>query len=402
MKVNDLTEAVNNINMNDEMQKKIIKNIETHTKKKQSSAKMHHWQKTVAAAAIAIVVLGAAAIPVRAFVNSLIQERMEALTEKEITSIAENTETQTTEADSYSRDYTASEKERYHDLYEQYKAGTFPKNEILQVDSEEAAQTHEFCYLTTTGHFYLPERELTDEELLEIIDFILKREYAFTMNYEQEHAEEIAQKKETEKEAIMANVESGGITEQQAIETASALLPAFYGITGEGMDFNHYYNEGDEMITPPTEPYYCVNWTDIISHQYYYFFISAKDGRLTSTTYSSGSQDEKALAIEEAEGKITALHKKAAAFMKEKIKETYDKEYVYYLTYNNETTTRCVKFIFAKEAGSAYEVSYLWNGTFAGFEETDLSDYENGKTLSPSMGDEKQEVKTVFVPISDN
>lgn len=303
MKVKDLKEAVNGISMNDEMQKKIIKNVKSQTNGKQKISSPHHWSKTATAAAIVIAVLGIAAFPVKAFVNSLVQERMEKIPEEEIISIADKVENQTEEADSYSREYTAGEQTRYQKLYQQYQNGVFPENEIPQADSEEAADKYEFCYLTPAGRFCLPERELTDEELMEIIDFILKREYAVNQNCEKEHAEEIAQEKELKKAAITANVENGGITEQQAAETASALLPEFYGITGEGMEFNHYYDGGDNQ---------------------------------------------------------PALQEQAADFMWEKLKTSYEKEYIYYLTYNDGTTTRYAKFIFEK--GDGAPVKYLISG----------------------------------------
>lgn len=303
MKVKDLKEAVNGISMNDEMQKKIIKNVKSQTNGKQKISSPHHWSKTATAAAIVIAVLGIAAFPVKAFVNSLVQERMEKIPEEEIISIADKVENQTEEADSYSREYTAGEQTRYQKLYQQYQNGVFPENEIPQADSEEAADKYEFCYLTPAGRFCLPERELTDEELMEIIDFILKREYAVNQNCEKEHAEEIAQEKEPKKAAITANVENGGITEQQAAETASALLPEFYGITGEGMEFNHYYDGGDNQ---------------------------------------------------------PALQEQAADFMWEKLKTSYEKEYIYYLTYNDGTTTRYAKFIFEK--GDGAPVKYLISG----------------------------------------
>ena len=414
MKAEELKEAVNGIHMDEKIEKEIIRNVKAQTgknagRKTHQRIRAYKWSKTAAAAAIVIAVLGVAAFPVRALVNSLVQERMEKMTEEEITAAAENVKNQEAEADSYSRAYTASEKERYQELYQQYKDGMFPEKEIQQVNSEEEAGSYEFCFLTTTSCFYLPDRELTDEELLEIIDFILKREYAFTQDYEEEHAEEIAQEKEREKEEISANVESGGISEQQAIETATKLLSDLYEITGENMELNHYYDggeevlspNGDEVLRPEVEPYYCVNWSDIIAHQYYYFYISARDGRMTYTEYSSGDiVDVKGLTIEETESKITLLHKQAAAFMSEKVKADYEKEFVYYLTYDNGTTTRYVRFIFEKEDGSAYEVAYLWDGTFTGFSETDLSKYENGKTLSQYTGGEETEVKTIFRPVS--
>lgn len=89
------------------------------------------------------------------------------------------------------------------------------------MDSEEEAKEHEFCFLTTTGVFYLPaNRELTDEEILQKIDFERKQDYAL----QEQNAEEIARRKAAEKEQIKEVVASGGITEEQAVETATGYL----------------------------------------------------------------------------------------------------------------------------------------------------------------------------------
>lgn len=81
----------------------------------------------------------------------------------------------------------------------------------MRVDSEEEAAAHEFCFLTTTGVFYLPaNRELTDEEILQQIDFERKRDYAL----EEQHAEEIAGRKEAERQQLKEVADAGGITEE--------------------------------------------------------------------------------------------------------------------------------------------------------------------------------------------
>lgn len=45
-----------------------------------------------------------------------------------------------------------------------------PEKTIQEVDSAESMTEGTLCYIRSTGEYYLPERELTDEELLEIID----------------------------------------------------------------------------------------------------------------------------------------------------------------------------------------------------------------------------------------
>ena len=60
----------------------------------------------------------------------------------------------------------------------------------------------------------------------------------------------------------------GGITEEKAIELGKEWLNRLYGITGEGMELNHYPDtDGDRNS-------YNVNFS-IQSHEYYYFLLDS-------------------------------------------------------------------------------------------------------------------------------
>ena len=114
-------------------------------------------------------------------------------------------------------------------------------------------------YAQDNSVFHLPERELTDEELLQIIDFQTKRDYVLSQRTSQEYEE---QRREA-REEIAAE---GGITEEKAIELGKEWLNRLYGITGEGMELNHYPDtDGDRHS-------YNVNFS-IQSHEYYYCLL---------------------------------------------------------------------------------------------------------------------------------
>ena len=75
------------------------------------------------------------------------------------------------EADAYSRKLTDSEEEKIISLRKQYeKEGKFPQKEIKQVKSNENIIEQELYFVTEESKFYLPERTLTEEEMLQIID----------------------------------------------------------------------------------------------------------------------------------------------------------------------------------------------------------------------------------------
>lgn len=402
MKIQDLRDSVDGIHMKDRMRQEVVENVKGHTAGQEREALSHKRAvrerapyRAVLTAVAVVAVIGAAAAPVRAVVNSLVRERMEEMDEGEKEAIVEQVESQRTEADSYSREYTANEKVRYQELAEKYKAGTFPEREVTQVETEEEAGQYEFCFIAPTAFFRLPDRELTDEEILEIIDFIVKRDYAYTRHYEEEHAREIAEKKEQEKEKIADNVESGGITQDRAIDAAQAKLYEIYSVTGDGMEFNCYYDEGGEE-QQAAEPFYSINWTDIVSHQFYYFNISALDGRVMWSAHSGAGTDLPDPEIAEALRRLPSLQAQAVSFMEEKVKEPYEELYAYYLERGNGTAYQGVAFYFVKEEGGALRVKYDWDGTLRGYGERDLSGCEDGSTRELFLGGEKETMKVAF------
>lgn len=116
------------------------------------------------------------------------------------------------------RQYSDSEKERMEELQESYRNETAkPEKMIQEADSADDVTEGTLCYIVSTGQFYLPDRELTDEELLEIIDCNFR--IALNSNHKsQGEWDEIALKERAELEAKVKA--AGGITEDKAIEIA--------------------------------------------------------------------------------------------------------------------------------------------------------------------------------------
>ena len=83
-----------------------------------------------------------------------------------------------------SRSFTDKEQKRYRELEEAYKKDqVMPYSEIIRLKEGENYPGEGVCLrVTEAGEehvLYLPETELTDEELLEIIDYLAKQEYVF-------------------------------------------------------------------------------------------------------------------------------------------------------------------------------------------------------------------------------
>ena len=379
MKLQDLKSAVNNIEIDEAMQDEILQNVQERTRRSGDSAdsvqgkanqkKISRFPRVAATAAGVLLAVGIIGIPVRALVSSLVQERMEEIPEEEHQEMVEMLDSQEVGADSYIREYTDEERDRMSELYTQYQQGVFPEGELPQVDSVEEAEKLELCYLTTTSSFYLPDRELTDEELLQLIDFEVKRNYALKKRYEEEYAEEIAAKEQAEKEQIAQIVDEGGITEEEAIVEAQKWLEKIYGITGEGLELNHYlcdfegYYSGESNL-------YMVNWSQP-SQNYYYFYISSIDGSLAEMHYSGGGMVETIridVTPDEMKEKLPGLKDAAVSFMAEKLGvdvTTYAESYVNYYIYDGVKTGSAAEFVFVDGDGEGYMVQYIWNGTLS-------------------------------------
>lgn len=404
----ELRDCVNGICMTEEMKKAVIENVKertkniageqdsttNHTGKRQAERFMNGWKRNVAAAVLIVFLAGAAAVPVRALVNSIVRERMEKMPQEEQSAYVEMLTEQNVAAEGFSRAYSPKEEIRYRELGQKYQEGTFPEQEIVKVKTKEEAGAYEFCYVTSTDTFCLPERDLTDEELLQIIDFTVKREYSYTGHYEKEHAAEIAAEQVQEQEKITVNTDGGGITKQQAEEIAAQKLSALYGVSGDGFEMNSYY---DESIYDKRAAY-CVNWSNIITHQYYYFYVDAKDGHMSWACRSGTDLSDAPLAEpEKIRAQIPVLAEKAQEFMKTEIQETYDEIYVSYLLYGNGKAEKDVRFYLTKEDGSAWEITYLWDGTLTELhEKKDISEKEDGKAVKLQDGGNYTEATEVF------
>lgn len=402
MKLTDLRNAVNEIDFDIKKQEQMILEIQTRKRPRRYIRTL----RIAAAFAVCILSMGILSVPVRAIVNSLVQERMEEVPKEEIAEIAQQIQNQRTEADGFTREYTQGEKERRGELYAQYLDGLFPEGELMQVDSEEEAKKHEFCFLTTTSVFYLPaNRELTDEEILEQIDFEKKRDYAL----QEQNAEEIAGRKAAEREQIKEVVASGGITEEQAVETATGYLQQIFGLDGSGMELNHYYSDPDSSPEHIVATY-CVNWSDMGNYRYYYFFIDAADGTLRSMAYSYDLEGSEAVrpAASEAPEKIVDIKEQAESFLREKmeIQEDFTEVKSYYLLNTaDQKVSRLVDVLFVREDGPAYLIGCRWDGGVTDYSVTTKADYEESiraNAESSAMYHEREEGKEVKIEIVEN
>ncbi len=159
------------------------------------------------------------------------QERTSAQTDASVQTDVDTARTQTDEqgvgTGGMMRAYSDKEKERMADLQQSYQNETAkPEKMIQEVDSAEDVTEGTLCYIISTGEYYLPDRELNDEELLEIIDC----NFRICLNTNRKTQAEWDALTRAERAELEAKVQAaGGISEEKAVEIAQKAMETDLG-----------------------------------------------------------------------------------------------------------------------------------------------------------------------------
>lgn len=116
-------------------------------------------------------------------------QRLEAMEEEEKERLVSGVQESKADGDTYTRDLTNSELERMEQLTQSYEAGdAYPTGEVTSIDEASQWKGDQLCFVTDISTFFFPVRDLTDEELLEIIDFYYKRDYSLAESQQETNA----------------------------------------------------------------------------------------------------------------------------------------------------------------------------------------------------------------------
>lgn len=168
---------------------------------------------------------------------SLYQQRLEGMDSGTKKSLNEKTQKSEAQADSYSRDLSSVEQKRMEKLHTEYeKEGRFPTGQLMEVIRKEQVIQVTLCYCYENSTFYLPDDVLSDEELLQIIDFREKRDYSI----------QSANKTQTSTVKEEANA---CISKEEAVEVAKECVSTLDGANMENVqiqtEFNHAGDSSD-------------------------------------------------------------------------------------------------------------------------------------------------------------
>ena len=151
-----------------------VDDILQHLEKSGRGSRHHYSFRRAAILAAACLVLASATVAA----SGMYQARMENMNHEKLEEYFAQLQEANVSADTYSRPMTESETARLEELRQAYlEQGYFPKKELTLIDSPEKYKKG-VAFYAERSTFFLPEKELTDEQLLELIDFKEKREYS--------------------------------------------------------------------------------------------------------------------------------------------------------------------------------------------------------------------------------
>lgn len=207
------------------------------------------YRKYVPAAICAVLL---AAYPVKA-ATDYVAEHLAQVSEKEKnelrTMVYENDQKHSSveqEAIRYSRDFTASEQKLYDALLEQYETGVFPQGALTVSEHVYTAGHDAVCYNPEENCIYLPDHELQEEELLEIIDFYHKLDYSLrTSDTTIEYKTNLKNKPPVRP--------AHALTEDEAAASAAYFAEKMFGISVKNMEHALDTDAGNYLITFRTD-----------------------------------------------------------------------------------------------------------------------------------------------------
>lgn len=159
----------------DEVFENTIEKISHHNK-----FNLKNWIIRNKVASIIILLIGAllTSVTTMATINSY-QSRMETLSNNELKKYNDNIQNVTVDADKFSRDLSKEEQSMLDQLRDEYENGNIlPHKSINQYEDFNTTIKKGLFYIVNESKFYLPDRKLTKEELLEIIDLQEKQAYS--------------------------------------------------------------------------------------------------------------------------------------------------------------------------------------------------------------------------------
>lgn len=167
--------------------KNVLDNLDINKPGKRQKTKLLYGHGKLVAVFLLAVLLGSVTVGAKI---PVFYRRLQSVSKSEKKKMVHGVQSAKVNADDYSRRLSDEEQKRYVALEKKYEQGTYPAGALTEVsDPKEVGDyTDRIWYCDAEGMFYIPQKRLTDEQLLQIIDFRRKREYAVAEQSEAETA----------------------------------------------------------------------------------------------------------------------------------------------------------------------------------------------------------------------
>lgn len=200
-------------------------------------------------------------------------ERMKNMENSEKEKYLSELEESIADGDSFSRQLTDSEKAREKELMDSYEAGAaYPSGTVTYIDNESGLQKDKVCFWARTSTLFLPAREMTDEELLQIIDFYYKREHSLRTATKGENEKTDAGKENTMEEKLS---DASCITGEEAVSLGKNWLEKLYQVDTS--------KDGWKIVSEKQEDkadsYYYISFLKQKTREEYFILIGADVGK---------------------------------------------------------------------------------------------------------------------------
>lgn len=165
-------------NYDDFIQEKISQASEMNQQKAISNIRVARFKRAIILVAAIIVFIVGSTTVVAATGDSAHETRMLKLSEEETQRLLDNADKVKKEGWQTSRTMTEAEKERLNLLEKQYMEDVLiPQCSLVVVNDRSEIIKEKVCFYPNDNYFNFPEREMTDDELLQIVDYRMTTDY---------------------------------------------------------------------------------------------------------------------------------------------------------------------------------------------------------------------------------
>lgn len=352
---------ISNLTMSEEMKMNILENCK---KGRRTSDNLFRYSK-VLATCLALFCICISGLGVRAAISA-VDERLQNMSEEEKNDYMEMN-ILGADADIYTRDFTESEVERILVLQEEYKNGRFPEETIAIVETVADVGDDELAVVKEDGKVHLPQGEMTDEQLLQLIDYDEKTRY--TMEIVSEEYTTEASTTETDiTETTSEQIEDGlwnSMDINEAYDYSKDMIKKYFDVEiDDSWEFSVTQIEGE--LKEDKYPEYQVVYDVIFEKngpvdEGYHLVICGDNSQLISINHSGYvTAPDNTLSYDEALDRVPQGKDTVVSYMESKLDLDADTVKIYsgFNSFMEQVQTDFCYFMILDGAGNGYRIRW--------------------------------------------